>query len=79
MFPGAQFAQLDLPDGYRSCIAGYIPLGEDGFYLMGVPAGGDWQPPAGLPGFVHYLPSAVGYGYWVRYYALPESRLAGAI
>jgi hypothetical protein len=69
LLPGARFVRVPVESGeeYDHYIVGHIPIGEKGFYLVGVPGPAGWQPPAGLPQFVHYLPGRLGGGYWVRY------------
>ncbi|MGI5877215.1 MAG: hypothetical protein ACOX7W_01265 [Christensenellales bacterium] len=73
LLPGARFARVPVPGGqeYDHYIVGHIPIGEQGFYLVGVPGPAGWQPPAGLSQFMHYLPGRMGGGYWVRY-LVPE-------
>ncbi|NLG36657.1 MAG: hypothetical protein GX549_01485, partial [Clostridiales bacterium] len=73
LLPGARFARVPIPGGqeYDHYIVGHIPIGEQGFYLVGVPGPAGWQPPAGLSQFMHYLPGRMGGGYWVRY-LVPE-------
>lgn len=69
LLPGARFVRVPVESGqeYDHYIVGHIPIGEKGFYLVGVPGPAGWLPPAGLPQFVHYLPGRMGGGYWVRY------------
>ncbi len=42
------------------------PIGEKGFYLVGVPGPAGWQPPVGFLSST-LLPGRLGGGYWVRY------------
>lgn len=70
LLPGAKFVRVPVPgdsESYDHYIVGHIPIGQKGFYLVGVPGPAGWQAPAGLPQFMHYLPGRLGGGYWVRY------------
>jgi len=75
LLPGARFVSvatgLNLEDGFDHYIVGHIPLGDSGFYMLGIPAGSSWQPPAHLPEFRHYIPCAESGGYWVKYMDIP--------
>lgn len=77
LFPGARFARTADREGDDERLVGEIPLGEGrGFYLLGVPSGQNCTPPVNLPEYVHYLPSMLGRGYWVRYIPWEEESTA---